>query len=346
MLTLATRLQQAWAGRGPVACALWPLSLLMRGLVALRRLAYRRGWLRSKGLPVPVWVVGNLVVGGAGKTPTVLAVVAALQAQGHRPAVLSRGHGGSGQGPRPVTPASRAAEVGDEPLLLALRSRVPLWVGRDRVATGRALLAAHPDTTVIVTDDGLQHLALQRDLQLVVFDERGAGNGWLLPAGPLREPVPRPPDGFGAVPTQVIYNAAAPSTAWPGTLARTGLAGALPLAHWWQGAPVQPLSALPARRWLAVAGTARPERFFAMLRSAGVAFDPWPLPDHHPYTHLPWPAETTAVLTTEKDAVKLDPARTGAAEVWVLPLDFRLDPALGVWLQQHLAAPAPSPPWP
>lgn len=338
----AAHLQRAWATRGLLARALWPLSILMRGLVALRRAGYRHGLWPAQRLPVPVLVVGNLVAGGAGKTPTVLAVVALLQAQGHRPGIVSRGHGRQGDGVQPVADHATAAEVGDEPLLLRRRSQVPVWVGRDRVAAARALLAAAPAVTVIVSDDGLQHLALARDLQIIVFDERGAGNGWLLPAGPLREPVPRDLQAWSPVPTAVVYNATQPTTGLPGTLACTGLAGSLPIADWRRGMAPGPVAALAGRHWLAVAGTARPQRFFAMLRAAGLDIAECPLPDHHAYLTLPWPAHTPGVLTTEKDAVKLDPQRLGATEVWVLPLDLTLDPALADLLRRQLPAP-PSP---
>lgn len=344
---LADRLQRAWEGRGPLACALWPLSLLMGGIVALRRAAYRLGLLRRERLPVPVLVVGNLVVGGAGKTPTVLAVVRLLQAQGHRPGIVSRGYGAAGDGaPREVTPDAPASEVGDEPLLLRLRGGAPVWTGRRRAEAARALLRSHPDTTLIVCDDGLQHLALARDLQLVVFDERGAGNGWLLPAGPLREPLPRGGRWPGGVATEVVYNAPAATTGLPGTLVRTGLGGAVALGDWWQGQPAEratllALAAISRRRpLLAAAGTARPQRFFAMLRAAGVAIRELALPDHHPYADLPWPAGTPDVLLTEKDAVKLDPRRLGATRAWVLPLDLALDPSVAAWLEHRSGAAA------
>lgn len=339
----AERLQRAWSGRGGLACVLWPVSLVMSLLVRLRRIGYAAGLWRSTRLPVPVIVVGNLVVGGAGKTPTVLALVALLRRQGHRPGIVSRGYGRHGDGVLAVQPGTPVTEAGDEPLLMRLRSGVPVWVGRDRVATAQALLAQHPDTSVIVSDDGLQHLALARALQIVVFDERGAGNGWLLPAGPLREPLPSGPGLTSAVPTRVVYNATHATTPLPGTLARTGLSGAVPLAGWWRGDTPQPLASLAGRPWLAVAGTARPQRFFGMLRAAGLVIAESPLPDHHPFDTLPWPTGTPAVLLTEKDAVKLDPVRLGTTEAWVLPLDLLLDPALAEELRGLVPAPLPHP---
>jgi tetraacyldisaccharide 4'-kinase len=321
-------LTDAWLTRGPLACALWPLSWVYGGVMGLRRAAYRHGALAVSRLPVPVVVVGNLVAGGAGKTPTVLAVVAHLLAHGHRPGIVSRGYGGSGGGSGPigVGPDTPAGLVGDEPLLLRLRSGVPVWVGRDRPAAARALLAHHPETSVIVSDDGLQHLALARDLQIVVFDERGAGNGWLLPAGPLREPMPAGDTWSAGIPTRVLYNAPAPTTRLAGGRLGTLLAGAVPLSDWWAGAPArhEDLAALRGRRTAAAAGTARPGRFFAMLQAAGLEVDPYPLPDHHDFRALPWPADTT-VLVTEKDAIKLAPDRPGTAGVLVVPLDSRLD---------------------
>jgi len=160
--------------------------------VSRRRAAYARGRRAIKRLPVPVLVVGNIVVGGAGKTPAVLAVVDALKRLGHRPAIVSRGYGATEHHPRLVTSVSSASEVGDEPLLLYLQSQVPVAVGVDRSAAGRHLLRAHPEIDCIVCDDGLQHYGLHRDIELaVIARDKGLGNGALLPAGPLREPMER-----------------------------------------------------------------------------------------------------------------------------------------------------------
>ncbi len=326
--------------RAGLARLLWPLSQLMRVLVSLRRGLYRAGVLRSGRVPVPVLVVGNLVAGGAGKTPIVLAVVASLRAQGHRPAIVSRGYGRSDDQAMAVTPQSPANLAGDEPLLLRLRSGVPVWVGRDRLQTARALLRAHPDTSVIVCDDGLQHLALARDLQLLVFDERGTGNGWLLPAGPLREPLPAPGKTPNGVRTLVVYNAPRPTTRLPGSCVAARLRGAVELAAWWRGEPAErmALESLRGRRLLAAAGMARPQRFFAMLREAGLDIDELPLPDHFAFTTLPWPSGTTDLLLTEKDAVKLDPGRLGSCRAWVVPLDLELDQTLVDQIRQALPA--------
>lgn len=336
--TAAQALQRAWLIRGPLAIALLPVAGLFGLVAALRRLSFRLGIRHSERLPVPVIVVGNLIAGGAGKTPTVLSLVDALRARGWQPGVISRGHGRVAATVLNVEPDTPADQCGDEPLLLRLRARVPVVVGRDRVAAGRELLRLHPGVNLIVSDDGLQHLRLARDAQLIVFDERGAGNGWLLPAGPLREPLTAQPPARSVV----LYNAAVPTTPWPGSTARRSLAGAVALADWWQGVPAthQTLQALTGRPIIAAAGTARPQRFFDMLRAAGIDVAPLALPDHHDYAALPWPADTVDVIVTEKDAVKLDPGRMGTVRIWVAPLDF----ALAAALVNEIAALLPPPP--
>ncbi len=335
---LADRLQHDWWSGRPslLTVALKPLEALYALLSGLRRVAYRRGWLRSEAAPVPVLVVGNIVVGGAGKTPTVIAVVNALRDQGRRPGIISRGYGRQRDDVMPVDARSRPADVGDEPLLMHLRTGVPVVVGRDRVAAARALCAGHPEVDVLVSDDGLQHLRLARDAQVIVFDDRGVGNGWLLPAGPLREPLPRrlPPRSVA------LYNAVAPSTPLPGALAQRQLTGAIKLADWWRGsAPSMPaLHALAARRVRACAGMANPERFFRMLEAEGLQLDRIPAPDHHDFATLPWDEGDADILVTEKDAVKLDPARRGTERVWVVALDLRLPDAFVAQLQRLLPA--------
>lgn len=321
----ATRLQQAWLRRGPLAAALWPLSLLFGLLVAIRAALHRVGLLGSERIDVPVVVVGNLIAGGAGKTPTTLALLRLLQREGWHPGVVSRGHGRRTEAVLEVLRDTPAADAGDEPLLLRLRADVPVVVGADRVAAARALRTRHPGVDIVVCDDGLQHLRLARDVQVLVFDERGGGNGWLLPAGPLREPVP------DAVPPRsiVLYNADRPSTRLPGHRAQRRLAGIVPLAQWWQGrAPARDsIEALRGRPVLAVAGVARPQRFFAMLRDHGLTISEHPLPDHHDYATLDWPPGTADIVLTEKDAVKLRPDRLAGLRVWVAALDFGLDAA-------------------
>ncbi len=321
----------------PAAQALRPLAALFGALAALRR-----SLTRPRRLDVPVVVVGNLIVGGAGKTPTTIAVVRLLRALGWQPGIVSRGHGRSGRGLFEVQLDSLAFDCGDEPLLMRRRTGVPVMVGRDRVAAARALCAAHPEIDILVADDGLQHHRLARDLQIIVFDERGVGNGLLLPAGPLRQPLPRerPPD------TVVLYNAPRPSTPLPGWMAVRRHPGVLPLADWWQGQapPLDSWQALQGRPLLAVAGMAAPARFFDMLLDKGLTLGATrALPDHEPYAALPWRHDTPDVVLTEKDAVKLPPQRTLGAgsptRIWVVPLDLEPEVAFAAALKRHFPHP-------
>ena len=337
-------LQRVWLRRGGVAWLLLPLTLVYASLAGLRGMAYRRGWLRSTALPVPVVVVGNLIAGGAGKTPTVMAIVTAQRARGFRPGIVSRGHGRRGTAVVDVQPDTPVEEAGDEPLLLRLRTGAPVLVGRDRVAAAFELLRRHPEVDLIVSDDGLQHRSLARDAQVLVFDERGAGNGWLLPAGPLRQTLP------GQVPPHsvVLYNAPAPSTALPGHLVQRSLAGAASLQAWSNGvaASLDVLRSLRGRRVLAAAGVARPERFFTMLEAEGLTIDRLPLPDHWRFDTLPWPAGCNDVVVTEKDAVKLRNALEGTTRVWVAALDFVPHAGFDAALAALLPPPPSAPPQP
>lgn len=276
---------------------------------------------------VPVVVVGNWVVGGAGKTPTVIALVQVLAARGWKVGVVSRGYGREHDTDvEMVGAASTAAQAGDEPLLIQRRTGVPVYVARDRRAALHALCAAFPAVDVVVADDGLQHATLDRVAEVWVFDDRGVGNGRLLPAGPLRAALPH------AVPAhaRVLYTGQRVSTALPGPVAMPGLAHAVPLSAWWSGdtTAAVPLDSLPREGLHAVAGIAAPEKFFAMLEAKGLRFVRLPEADHADYTTLPWPSGAPDVLVTEKDAVKLLPARIGTTRVWVVPLDFQLPSSL------------------
>lgn len=324
-----------WQPSRPPPLVLQLLAGVYRILWRLRCATFRSGLRRSVRLDVPVVVVGNLIAGGAGKTPTTMAVVRLLRERGRRPGVVSRGWGRRRNAIAAVGDDSRAAEVGDEPLLIRRRLAVPVVVGRDRVAAARSLRRSHPDVDVIVCDDGLQHLRLARDVDVVVFDGRGVGNGWLLPAGPLRQPMPAEAPAHWLV----VHNAPAPAVTWPGTLAQRQLAGAVALADWWRGVPADRnvLDALRGRRVLAAAGLAEPQRFFQMLRAAGLNVQALPLPDHEPFDALPWPPDAPDVLVTEKDAVKLAPERVGSTRVWVVALDFSLDAAFADEIARRLA---------
>jgi tetraacyldisaccharide 4'-kinase len=325
--SLESTLSRAWLRRGALACALWPLSLLFRVLSGLRARLFRAGLLQSQRLPVPVLVVGNIFIGGTGKTPLTIWLAATLQAAGFTPGIISRGHGAAGSAPRAVTPDALAGDVGDEPLLIARRTGCPVMVGRDRPAAGRALLAAHPQVDVIISDDGLQHYALQRDVEIVLFDGRGAGNGWLLPAGPLREPVSRRRD-FTVVNTPLLTPQLAAGVG--GTPFRMQLAGTV-AERMMARADRVPLASLAGKRIVAAAGIGNPARFFAMLRGQGLDFAELPLPDHHDFLDQPFArVDADFILVTEKDAVKCGQIENlkNDPRLWVVPVTAQLDGAL------------------
>jgi tetraacyldisaccharide 4'-kinase len=308
--------ERHWYRLSWLSLALAPLAAVFGAGVRLRRFAFRAGWLPVDRLPVPVVVVGNLVAGGTGKTPLVLWLVAALRARGFLPGVVSRGYGGANAVPQAVAAAGATERYGDEPVLLADRSDAPVWIGRDRAAAGRALLAVHPHCDVLVCDDGLQHYRLGRDFEIAVEDERGLGNGFLFPAGPLREPASRPVDA-------VVLNGAPPR---PGAFAmRLEPAGFRRVAD--PGAAVVASEALRGRRLHAVAGIGNPRRFFATLEALGLAFTPHAFPDHHAFTarDLEYP-DCDAVLMTEKDAVKC--RRFARTDLLALRVEARVDERL------------------
>ncbi|WP_310615241.1 tetraacyldisaccharide 4'-kinase [Limnohabitans sp.] len=313
---------------------LLPISWLFAGLVAIRRALYQHGFYKQETLPVPVIVVGNVMVGGVGKTPITMALVNHLKAQGLRVGVLSRGYGRKTSSTLAVSPSSQSQNVGDEPLLIARSCQVPVFVGNSRVDAGRALLSLYPDVQVLVCDDGLQHWPLARDLELCVFDERGVGNGHLLPAGPLREAWPRKALRHATsgqeVPCLVLRTA---GIAGPHEFAvQRHLAdfavqanGAKrSLSSWWD-TPVQ-----------ALAGIAKPEKFFAMLREQGLnVTHSQALPDHADLQNLHIDTAQGDVLCTEKDAVKL---WAHHPQAWAVPLQTTLPTELLAAIDFHLAA--------
>ena len=309
-------LTRAWLQRGWLARLLWPLSVLYGRLVHLRKTMYRLGWLASQRLPVPVLVVGNVVAGGAGKTPVVMAVVQHLQARGIRVGVISRGYGRRSQACLEVLPERSVEDVGDEPALIQRRTSAPVFVAARRLEAGRALLARHPKTQVLVCDDGLQHLALQRDLEIGVFDDRGVGNGFLLPAGPLREPWPRPLD-------LLLHTGRQP--AFAGFRAKRQLASHALRAD---GSQVALSDLASGKPLLALAAIAQPEAFFDMLRAQGLPLAATvALPDHHDFSNFE--CKTSVIYTllcTEKDAVKLWDKEPAALAV---PLNF--EPEAAFW---------------
>lgn len=318
--------QEAWLTRGSKARALWPLSVLYGTLTALRRLSYRLGWQATERIDVPVIVVGNVVTGGAGKTPVVMAVVRHLQQRGWRVGVVSRGYGRTGTGCLEVRGDSDPAVVGDEPALIRQSTGAPVFVAARRVEAARALRRAYPATQLIVSDDGLQHLALGRDIEICVFDDRGIGNGWLLPAGPLREQWPRACD-------LVLHTGVQP--AFGGFTAQRALADHAVRSD---GHRV-PLSELKGQRVVALAAIAKPGAFFDMLRGRGLTLaEAIALPDHHDFAQWTRPASAngaTVLVCTEKDAVKL---WRHAPDALAVPLLFDPEPAFFAALDAKLSS--------
>jgi tetraacyldisaccharide 4'-kinase len=307
-----------WYRRGALAWVLWPASLVFGFFVFLRRVLYRLRVLKSAHPGIPVIVVGNLTVGGTGKTPLVIWIAELLKAKGWSPAIISRGYGAAQETPRAATLASDASEVGDEPIVLARRSGCPVWVGADRVGVAAALREQHPDANVLILDDGLQHYRLRRDLEIAVLDARGLGNGFLVPAGPLREPKGRAVDALvahGFSREQAFSMSLEGDTVHRMTDARERRA----------------LKSFAGQRVHAAAGIGDPNRFFLHLGRAGIHVLPHPFPDHHRFApgDLEF-GDEAPVMLTEKDAVKL--RSVARPHWWVLPVSAKLDPAFGAWL--------------
>ncbi len=284
-----------WYGSPGILRVLIPLEWLYRMVVAGRRLAYARGWIRRVDLPVPVIVVGNISVGGTGKTPVVEALCRHLQARGWHPGIVSRGYASERSDPRPVQ-GQQAHLCGDEPLLLANRLGVPVYVGVDRVKVVQRLLQDCPQLDIVLSDDGLQHLAMNRQLEVVVLDgQRLLGNGHCLPVGPLREPASR----LREKQLQLVIHGT-PNACWPD--ASLMVLRQLPLRSVRPGDPLCFPS--PPARIAAVAGVGNPARFFMQLRDLGYEVEEYPFPDHHPYSTADFIEIDKPVLMTEKDAVK------------------------------------------
>jgi tetraacyldisaccharide 4'-kinase len=308
------RLERIWYAQEPP----WWLAALVpvyRGLRALHLAPYRLGWRRPRRLPVPVVVVGNLTAGGSGKTPLVVALVEALRVRGLRPGVVSRGYGGRRRGPLLLDDLCRPAEVGDEPCLIRKRTGVPVAVGRDR-ARAAALLAAQ-GVDVVIADDGLQNPSLARDVEICVVDgQRRFGNGRLLPAGPLREPVARL--------ASVAFRVCNGGSAQAGETAMR-LAGGMAVAIA-GGAAARPLESFAGQRVHGVAAIGNPARFFDGLRAHGIEVVPHPFPDHHAFapSDLAF-GDELPVLMTEKDAVKC--TQPAHANFWCVPVRAELPAA-------------------
>ncbi len=329
-MTFAERLVLDWYASGltPLTAVLAPIAPLFRAVTVARRGLYRSGALRSDRLPVPVVVIGNITVGGSGKTPLAIALAEALAARGWHPGIVSRGYGAENSAPRAVTGDATADNVGDEPLLLA-RTGFPVWIGVDRPRAARGLLAAHPGCDVIVTDDGLQHYALARDVEIAVVDaSRGLGNGLPLPAGPLRESRSR----LHEVDAVVLLGGTV-----TGTLGREfamNFTGERFVRIDAKGTNVG-ADAFRGPGVHALAGIGNPQRFFDQLKALGIAATCHAYPDHHRFTQrdLDLP-RATAILMTEKDAVKC--SAFADARCWALPIRAVVDPQLFALVEEKL----------
>ncbi|MEZ5469134.1 MAG: tetraacyldisaccharide 4'-kinase [Lysobacterales bacterium] len=309
------RLQAIWYQGAPIPWYLKLGSVVYGGLRLLVQLPWRLRLRRPRRLEVPVIVVGNLTVGGTGKTPLTIALVEALRAQGYGVGVISRGYGRRTTGVRLVDRASTAAEVGDEPLLIARLSRAPVAVGEDRVAAAQRLIGVVP-LDVLISDDGLEHLALPRCCEIVVIDgQRGFGNGRLLPAGPLRAPLSR------LRKTQLrVRNGGEPQA---GELAMTLKVRALRKLG---SERPESLQEWRGRKAHVIAGTGNPARVFATVRSLGIEVIEHTLADHHDYARSGMPEfdDGLPCITTEKDAVKL----ASDVDWYVLEVRAEIDPAV------------------
>ncbi|QXZ11320.1 tetraacyldisaccharide 4'-kinase [Comamonas sp. Y33R10-2] len=321
-------LRAIWRQRGAGAWLLWPVSMLYGALQSWNALRMLK---QQQAAGVPVIVVGNVIAGGAGKTPVTQAVVAHLKAQGWQPGIISRGYGRkvvAGQDCREALPDTPASDVGDEPALLARSTGVPVFVAAKRIEAALALRQKYAQVNVIVSDDGLQHLALARDIELCVFNDEGVGNGFLLPAGPLREAWPRPvtaalyagqpPQPLGLSPAFALQRSL-------GDEVRNGFGQSIRMSD------------LAGQNVEAVAAVARPESFFAMLADQGIApAATQALPDHYDFESFSRKLnKDSTLICTEKDAVKL---WRNYPEAWAVPLQLQLPPAFWELLDTQLAA--------
>ncbi len=312
-------IQTAWRRKNALLyLVLTPLSWLFALLTSVRRFAFKEGFFKSFALPVPVIVVGNINVGGSGKTPVVMWSVAQLAKNGYHPAVISRGYGGNVKVPTPVNASTPASLVGDEPVLIKNRCDCPVWVGADRVEVANALLKAHPECNVIISDDGLQHYRLKRDVEIAVVDaEHHEKNARLLPAGQLREPLSR----LKSVDAIVCNGQKSDDSFYQMQLVGERFYN---LAN----VETHAVAADFKRKAIkAIAGIGKPARFFEHLRQLGMTFVSVSFDDHYAFS-----AEDLAkidcdvLIMTEKDAVKCRPF--AQPHHWVLPVEASIDAAL------------------
>lgn len=321
---MANWLQNQWERYTFWHLILLPISWIFAFLSAARKLLYKSGYIKSYRLNVPVVVVGNINVGGTGKTPLVIWLAEQLKLAGYAPGVLSRGYGGSSKRVMQVLDSSRPDEVGDEPVLIARRSGCPVFVGSNRVSAGYALLNAYPNCNIIISDDGLQHYRLQRDVEIIVFDgAKGFGNGALLPAGPLRESQARLKLVDALVSNGQVENS--------GSLAGQEYSMMQLQAAQFYNLVDERLKldadAFANKKTVAVAGIGNPERFFEELRRKGLDFESFRYSDHYAFRSEDFEKiSADIILMTEKDAVKCK--AFAKPNFWVLPVYAMMSPDL------------------
>lgn len=327
-------LWKIWMGRGLLTQVLRPLAFVYGALLNFRFGLYVMGYRPQFKAPVPVIVVGNIFIGGTGKTPMVIHLVEYLRLHGWNPGVISRGYGRTQDEVLEVSASSNASEVGDEPLLIAQHTDCPMFVSRSRALAAQSLLQKHASVDLIIADDGLQHYALGRDIEIIMFDQRGIGNGYLLPAGPLRETAKRRRD-FTILNSNVEGKVDGIGDEVMRMRLIAGKARQL-CAEQHQRA----LSEFAGNSVLAAAGIGHPQRFFELLRTAGLDFESLALPDHYAFHADVFEGRTAEIiLITEKDAVKCrqivglkdDP------RIWVVPVVAQLDEQFGPQLLQLLS---------
>ncbi len=334
-------IESLWYRLSPWHILLWPLSQLYGAVIFLRRQLYRRGFFKTEKISVPVIIVGNITVGGSGKTPLVIWLAEYLRGKGFVPGVISRGYGGNASIPTAVNAQSGADETGDEPLLIFRRTSCPVVVGRDRVAAAKYLLQKNSQVNIIISDDGLQHYRLARDVEICVVDgARAFGNGLLIPAGPLRESVSRLQSIDALVMNGSSKNYSIKSNSYNHFMNLLG-EEFFNLKNPRQRATAKDFT---GKKIHALAGIGHPARFFSHLKSLGLQIAEHGFADHHQFkpsdlelkpSDLAFENEQV-ILMTEKDAVKCESFAT--ENCWVLAVSAELDAAFGEAVLKKLGA--------
>jgi tetraacyldisaccharide 4'-kinase len=320
---MANWLQRQWVTYTFWHVFLLPLSWFFASVVYLRRLLYKKEWLKSEKLPVPVVMVGNINVGGTGKTPLVIWLADQLQLAGYKPGIISRGYAGRVRDVEEVFFDSNPEQVGDEPVLIARRTACPLFVSANRVLAGQSLLKAHPECNVIISDDGLQHYRLQRDVEIAVFDStKGFGNQLLLPAGPLREPISRLISTDALVSNGRFSDVQQVAELNGFDISEMNLQSQSFFNLTDRNVQVD-IAYFFGKKVVAIAGIGNPDRFFKQLTKTGLSFTGKAFPDHYVYTLDDLSSlQADVILMTEKDAVKCE--KFAVKSFWVMPVNAEI----------------------